>query len=379
LLKPEVKSQDTQATQGISSAVAPTGGELLSGPTPPATQEAQPATPVVGVAKPKVHAHSQAKPKSHGPQIPDTTWMRPLPMEREFLPALYAAVLNEDIEAATDWLTHGAWVDEPTPGGDTAFCAAIRQGVDPLVRAMIFCGADLTQVGVEGQPPVALAALDRKTPVLKTLLGAGADPDTRVATPVHQRFIDAAGLRDLKSSFVNDAGLTPLMLCAIRGDVDTAVLLLRAGASTDKHTTLNRRYPINFACTQGYLFLMRVLLGRDPDSEPAMRVTVDLSLQRAYVKKHGVVIDSCSVSSGRKGFDTPPGQYVITNKYRSWTSTLYHVEMPFFMRLNCSAIGLHAGYVTGRPASHGCVRLPPSKAKKFFELLGVGDEVEIVP
>ena len=112
-------------------------------------------------------------------------------------------------------------------------------------------GADLTQVGVEGQPPVALAALDRKTPVLKTLLGAGADPDTRVATPVHQRFIDAAGLRDLKSSFVNDAGLTPLMLCAIRGDVDTAVLLLQAGASTDKHTTLNRRYPINFACPYG--------------------------------------------------------------------------------------------------------------------------------
>lgn len=300
-------------------------------------------------------------------------------METESLPALYAAILNEDIEAACDWMVHGAWVDEVTPGGDTALCAAIRQGSDALTRALLLCGADFKSPGAEGQPPVALAALDRKTPVLTALLSAGADPDTRIATPVHQRFIDAAGLRDLKSSFVNDAGLTPLMLCSIRGDVDTAVLLLRAGASTDKHTTINRRYPINFACTQGYIFLMRVLLGRDPDSEPAMRVTVDLSLQRAYVKKHGEVIDSCSVSSGRKGFDTPPGQYVITNKYRSWKSTIYHVEMPFFMRLNCSAIGLHAGYVTGSPASHGCVRLPPSKAKQFFEMLGVGDEVEIVP
>lgn len=305
--------------------------------------------------------------------------MKPLPWPCGHLPALYAAVLNEDIEAATDWLTHGAWVDEPTPGGDTALCATIRQGSAALALALIFSGADLTLAGAEGQPPVALAALDRKMPVLRTLLKAGADADTKIATPVQQRFIDAAGLKDLKSSLSNDSGLTPLMLCACRGDVDMAVLLMRAGASTDKHTKINRRYPINFACTQGYLFLMRVLLGRDPDAEPAMRVTVDLSLQRAYVKRHGEVVDSCSISSGRKGFETPAGQYVITNKYRSWKSTIYHVEMPFFMRLNCSAIGLHAGYVTGNPASHGCVRLPPSKAKQFFEMLNVGDEVEIVP
>jgi lipoprotein-anchoring transpeptidase ErfK/SrfK len=52
--------------------------------------------------------------------------------------------------------------------------------------------------------------------------------------------------------------------------------------------------------------------------------------------------------------------------------------MPWFMRLNCSAIGLHSGYVTGRPASHGCIRLPYDQAKLFFSLTGVGDEVQIV-
>jgi lipoprotein-anchoring transpeptidase ErfK/SrfK len=52
--------------------------------------------------------------------------------------------------------------------------------------------------------------------------------------------------------------------------------------------------------------------------------------------------------------------------------------MPYFMRLNCSAIGMHSGHVTGSPASHGCIRLPYEKAQKFFGICRVGDEVQIV-
>jgi lipoprotein-anchoring transpeptidase ErfK/SrfK len=85
------------------------------------------------------------------------------------------------------------------------------------------------------------------------------------------------------------------------------------------------------------------------------------------------------VSTGREGFSTPAGRYVVTDKHESWTSTLYHVAMPYFMRLNCSAIGLHSGYVSGRPASHGCIRLPYQKAKQWFGTVKIGDEVEIVP
>ncbi|HEY1051580.1 MAG TPA: L,D-transpeptidase, partial [Prosthecobacter sp.] len=90
------------------------------------------------------------------------------------------------------------------------------------------------------------------------------------------------------------------------------------------------------------------------------------------------IVNSTTVSTGREGYRTPAGRYVITDKHKSHTSTLYHVAMPWFMRLNCSAIGLHSGYVTGRPASHGCIRLPYEKAKEFFHQVAVGDEVEIV-
>jgi hypothetical protein len=185
-------------------------------------------------------------------------------------------------------------------------------------------------------------------------------------------------IKDLRNALESDRGITPLICCAARGDVEGAVALLNAGAKAGVCTTRYHRYPINFAATQGYLFLMRVLLGRDPESEPDTLVTVDLSTQRAWVMKQGRIINSTSVSTGRAGYSTPAGRYVITDKHKSHTSTLYHVAMPWFMRLNCGAIGLHSGYVTGRPASHGCIRLPYEKAKEFFSQVAVGDEVEIV-
>ena len=87
---------------------------------------------------------------------------------------------------------------------------------------------------------------------------------------------------------------------------------------------------------------------------------------------------STRVSTGKKGYGTPTGKYVITNKYRDWTSTLYHASMPYFQRLSCGDFGMHQGYVPGYPASHGCIRVPYGNASKLFGLTDLGDRVEIV-
>jgi lipoprotein-anchoring transpeptidase ErfK/SrfK len=50
--------------------------------------------------------------------------------------------------------------------------------------------------------------------------------------------------------------------------------------------------------------------------------------------------------------------------------------MPYFLRIQ-GGTGLHAGYLPGYPASHGCVRLPEGMALKFFEDASVGTPVEI--
>jgi len=42
--------------------------------------------------------------------------------------------------------------------------------------------------------------------------------------------------------------------------------------------------------------------------------------------------------------------------------------MPYMQRLTWSGVALHAGRVTGAPASHGCIRLPWGFAKQLYAL-----------
>ena len=125
--------------------------------------------------------------------------------------------------------------------------------------------------------------------------------------------------------------------------------------------------------------MMRLFLGRDPFNEERY-IEVRLSEQRARMyDAQGNEIFSTQVSTGRSGYTTPTGEYVITNKHREWTSTLYHASMPYFQRLSCGNFGLHQGYVPGVPASHGCIRVPAGKAAQLFSLTQTGDRVRILP
>ena len=346
-------------------------------PQTPPTKVVTPAVVKQPTAQPKlVSLHrSLMEPDVHQAPLSyyftKRTWM-------EEMPAVYQAVLWGDTDVVSFMLSQGMDPNARTLSGDTPLCAAVRSNQESMVDLLLLYGADPNLPGREGQAPLALASLKRSPEILRHLVRNGADPNEPFATPVDQSILEEVTIRDLRYFLANDRGVTPLMACASRGDVEGAVELLRHGARTDKYTRKEKRYALNFAATQKYLFLMRVLLGRSPDAEPNLLVTVDLSQQKAWITKDGKVINSTKVSSGRDGYETPAGRYVVTDKHRSHTSTLYHVEMPWFMRLNCSAIGLHSGHVTGRPASHGCVRLPWDKAKEFFGIVQVGDEVEIV-
>jgi chemotaxis protein histidine kinase CheA len=52
--------------------------------------------------------------------------------------------------------------------------------------------------------------------------------------------------------------------------------------------------------------------------------------------------------------------------------------MPLMQRITWTGIALHAGVLPGRPASHGCVRLPMDFAERLFDLTDVGMRVIIV-
>lgn len=304
--------------------------------------------------------------------------LSPLSSPASPVPYVYQAVLMNDLDWLGKLLKAGFPIDEPSPAGDTALCAAVNVGNKEAALLLLEHKADPNKPGKDGQPPLALASLRRADAILSGLLEAGADPNAVFVKPVPEALLGIVKNGELRVSLRSDTGVTPLMAVAARGDVEGTLELLKHGAKTSQPTKKYFRYPINYAAEQRYIFLMRLLLGRAADSEPDILVTVDLSQQKAYLQQFGKVIDKTSISTGREGYATPPGRYAVTDKHKSWTSTIYKVSMPWFMRLNCSAIGLHAGYVTGSPASHGCIRLPPEKARKWFSMVKVGDEVQIV-
>jgi len=137
---------------------------------------------------------------------------------------------------------------------------------------------------------------------------------------------------------------------------------------------------------------------------PLIAIEIDLSAQRAWILQEGQRVYETPISSGRDGFETPQGNFTITEKDPDHKSSLYgkivgadgrvlvsdaDSDMPLpagakfqqapmknFLRFS-GAVGMHAGRLPGYPASHGCVRLPPSKAALFFNIVEIGTPVRV--
>lgn len=144
-------------------------------------------------------------------------------------------------------------------------------------------------------------------------------------------------------------------------------------------------------------------LGETATGTPA--IIINLSEQRAHFFKGRKEIGQSLISSGKKGFATPTGEFKVDQLDRNHVSNLYGdfvyetgavvlsnvdvskqqppegahfrgAKMPFFMRFHGGA-GMHAGKLPGYAASHGCVRMPGFMAKHFFENAPLGTPVTV--
>ena len=225
-------------------------------------------------------------------------------------------------------------------------------------------------------PLIAYAIASDNAPVFQTLLACGSDPNIVIPKAAEKEFMALLKSKYLRLYIQEETGINLLMLAAGLGKADYVRALLDAGADRNRATPREKMLPLYFAAWTENWQCVQMLLGGGPLPDQ-LRVEISLAQQNAIVIKDGVIIFTTKVSTGRNGFTTPAGHYVITDKDRDHRSTIYKCAMPYFMRLNCRDFGMHEGVVQPYPASHGCIRLPGDAAKKLFVEIPVGTVVMI--
>jgi lipoprotein-anchoring transpeptidase ErfK/SrfK len=138
-------------------------------------------------------------------------------------------------------------------------------------------------------------------------------------------------------------------------------------------------------------------------------ILIDLDAQKAFFYDGPEQIGWTMIATGMRFYSTPRGRFKITQKVADKRSNLYGniydsngklaivnarqgvhrippggrfegAEMPHFMRLTDSGVGIHAGSIPepGSPASHGCVRMPDRMAAILFHHVRVGTPVSVI-
>jgi len=101
-------------------------------------------------------------------------------------------------------------------------------------------------------------------------------------------------------------------------------------------------------------------------------VDISISKQRMKVYQNGELLHHWKVSTGRRGYATPTGQYQPKYLVKMHYSKKYHNSpMPYsiFFHGGYACHGTKSVWRLGKKASHGCIRLRTSNAKKLYYLV----------
>jgi L,D-transpeptidase-like protein len=160
---------------------------------------------------------------------------------------------------------------------------------------------------------------------------------------------------------------------------------------------------MRFATKLAIVFLAIGLAAKASAQQTA--VIIDLTEQAAYLLEDGRMAFISPIASGKEGWGTPTGTFrviskdlnhhsgnfgLISDSYGrivnpnatpgSYVPPGHHympAPMPYFMEFR-KYVGMHAGYLPGYPASHGCVRMPRDLAAEFFARVRIGTPVKVI-
>ena len=234
---------------------------------------------------------------------------------------LWLACNNGSAALVEALLVAGADPDAALPSGETPLMTAARTGNAGAARLLLAHGADANaREGAHGQTALMWAVSQRHPKVVRVLLEHGAGVNDR--SNAYPQVVSSAGNADPRGVFeVMQGGYAPLLFAARQGDLQSARLLLAAGADVDDaaasgtsalvvaahsgHGTLAALLleagadpgaagagysALHAAVLRGDLGLVRTLLahGADPDAvlergTPARRVSADWTLRHAMI------------------------------------------------------------------------------------------------
>ena len=195
-------------------------------------------------------------------------------------------------------LAAGGDANAALPSGETALMAAARAGSVEAVNALLARGAPVNAAeATRGQTALMWAVANRRPAVTRVLLDHGADVGARTVT--RRRVYNMGGSRSAGSASrgmaleeVVEGGSTALLFAARSGDVESARLLLAAGA--DVHDTAADGNPaLIVAAHGGHGSLAGLLLraGADPDAAPLGYTALHAAVLRGTLRDRGVPND----------------------------------------------------------------------------------------
>ncbi|TXH01084.1 MAG: murein L,D-transpeptidase [Candidatus Moraniibacteriota bacterium] len=126
-----------------------------------------------------------------------------------------------------------------------------------------------------------------------------------------------------------------------------------------------------------------------PQKTDGKYIDINLGSQVMTLFEDGRAIDSFIISSGKRGMDTPRGEFAVQNKANRPWSKQYGLYMPYWQAITPDGkYGIHelpewpGGYKEGAnhlgtPVSHGCVRLGVGAAERVFAWSDIGTPIVI--